>query len=376
MIIDSHAYCFPPPDDPAGHGSSREHLDWLQVVHGFHHQPAWRIRDGAAGSSEILAPKGWRGMDDLPDLSFRPEYKRGRFVWTIDGDDYTKQFYPPNLHNLEYTPDSLVSEMDYAGVDKALLHTDPMLGRDPAFQAACVNAYPDRILSMIPVDEWRIAVDPDGVLESLERAAKDYRLHAVKFIPTFAYMSSSDPWDGGLYEPFWECAASLGLPVFFTLASGPGTLEGEMSSADQREGYFKEQDILMNWMARYPDALCSLTHGFPWRAFWDGDHITLPPEIWEPFSNPGCSLEVCFPIRLGDIIDFPYREVWQTLEEMVERIGTDRLLWGTDMPFQNRFCTYRQSRRWLEKYCTFLSKEDIRLIMGDTAGRILGIENK
>jgi hypothetical protein len=43
------------------------------------------------------------------------------------------------------------------------------------------------------------------------------------------------------------------------------------------------------------------------------------------------------------------------------------------MPFQNRFCTYRQSRRWIEKYCAFLGSEDLAMIMGGTTKRILGL---
>ena len=58
---------------------------------------------------------------------------------------------------------------------------------------------------------------------------------------------------------------------------------------------------------------------------------------------------------------------------MVEQIGADRLLWGTDMPFQNRFCTYRQSRQWIEKYCDFLSSDDLAQVMGGTARRILNL---
>ena len=81
-------------------------------------------------------------------------------------------------------------------------------------------------------------------------------------------------------------------------------------------------------------------------------------------------------MRLGDLFDFPYREVWPTLEEMVARVGSDRLLWGTDMPFQNRFCTYQQSRRWIEHYCDFLTAGDRDAIMGLTAARILGIESE
>ena len=43
------------------------------------------------------------------------------------------------------------------------------------------------------------------------------------------------------------------------------------------------------------------------------------------------------------------------------------------MPFQNRSCTYRQSREYIEKYLAFLGPEDRRMIMAGTAARILGI---
>ena len=78
-------------------------------------------------------------------------------------------------------------------------------------------------------------------------------------------------------------------------------------------------------------------------------------------------------MRIGDIFDFPYSEIVPTIEEMVGRIGADHLLYGTDMPFQNRHCTYRQSRDLIEKYCPFLSTEERDLIMGGTAARVLGL---
>ena len=88
-------------------------------------------------------------FDNLPDVNFRVDHDKGRVVWTIDGEDFTKQFYPPNLPHLECTPHNLLAEMDYAGVDKVLLHVDAMLGRDPAFQAESVAVDPERIYSMV-----------------------------------------------------------------------------------------------------------------------------------------------------------------------------------------------------------------------------------
>ena len=370
MIIDSHAYCFPPGDAKAGHADARDHLRWMQAEHAVHHQPAWRVRDRAPASSEAIAPQAPGDGSTLPDVDFRVDRTHGRVVWTIDGEDYTKQFYPPHLRNLEYTPGGLIAEMDYAGVDAALLHTNPMLGRDSAFQAACLEAFPGRLFSMAPVDEWRIADEPDAVIKEIERAVQAHGLHAVKFNASLAYRGSEQPWSRGAYQPFWEAVAALNVPVFFTLGAGP--VLGY--HADLTQGYLDELGVLMDWMERYPDAVCSITHGFPWRMFVDGDRLILPEGLWRPFENPNLSLEVCFPVRIGDLFDYPYREVWPALEEMVGRIGADRLLWGTDMPFQNRFCTYRQSRDWIEQYADFLSEADLAAIMGGTAARVLGIK--
>ena len=117
----------------------------------------------------------------------------------------------------------------------------------------------------------------------------------------------------------------------------------------------------------------SVTHGFPWRAFVEGDHIVLSDAMWGPFKDSRIHLEVSFPIRIGDLFEYPYRETFPVLEAMVENIGADRLMYGTDMPFQNRFCTYRQSRDWIERYPTFLDPGQMAALMGGTAARILRI---
>jgi predicted TIM-barrel fold metal-dependent hydrolase len=376
FVFDSHAYCFESPDRPAGHASAEEHLRWVQAAHASHHQPAWRIRDRAPASSQPLAPEGRFNLSRLPDVRFRIDHARGRVVWTVDGEDYTKQFFPPNLRDVAFTPHSLVAEMDYADVDMALLHTDPMLGRDSAYLAECVALYPKRLRSMAPVDEWRIADETDAVIGELTSAILTHRLHAIKFNAPLAYINRSDPWDDGPYRSFWEAAVSLDVPIFFTLGTGPTAGERKAAPTQQRQGYLDELGILLRWMERYPDSTCSLTHGFPWRAFLDGKRISLPEEIWNPFRNPQCHLEVSFPVRLGDLFEYPYGEVWPTLEEMVEHVGANQLLWGTDMPFQNRFCTYRQSRHWIEKYCGFLGEEELASLMGGTIARILKLEEE
>ena len=375
MIVDSHVYTFLPADDPRGYSSVEEHMARVQASNARHHQPAFRLSDRAPSSSMVLNPEGAYDLDGLPDLDFRLDREAGRVVWTVDGEDHTKHYYPPNLRNLEFTPHSLIGEMDYAGVDVALVHTDAMLVRDSGYLAESVSLYPDRLRAMVPVDEWRIPGETDAVIAELTTAITDHGLHAIKFNMPLAAPDGSGSWDDGPYRPFWEAATALGVPVFFTLGTGSSKTRLLTSVEEQRHGYLEELATVTRWMERYPDAICSLTHGFPWRVFLEGDRIVLPDAIWAPFDNPNLSLEVCFPVRLGDLFDYPYREVWPTLQAMAERIGADQLLWGTDMPFQNRFCTYRQSRHWIEKYCSFLSESELDAIMGGTAARILGLTN-
>ena len=375
MIIDSHAYCFEPADSPRGYADSREHLLEVQMSYARHHQPAFRISDRVEGPSDVLDPRADGDLEALPDVNFRVDRAAGRVLWDYQGETYTKHYYPPNLRNLEFTPDSLIGEMDYAGVDMTLLHTNAMLGRSNEYQAECVRRFPDRLLSMAAVDERMIHSDVDSVIESVTAAVQDLGLHAIKF-SAGGYIVSDEPWDSGPYAPFWEAVSTLGVPVFFTLVTGPARAREAGPDPEGQRGYLSEQRILMRLMERYPEMLCSLTHGFPWRVYLDGDRIAVPDDIWVPFENPNLSLEVCFPVRIGDIFDYPYRQVWPTMEAMVERIGPGQLMYGTDMPFQNRFCTYRQSRHWLERQfapSTGLSDDDLALIMGGTAARVLGV---
>ena len=125
LIVDSHVYCFPPVDSPAGHATSAEHLKWVQITVAGHHQRAFQTSDRRATDARPLAPGGLSDLPDLPDVDFRADHATGRVLWTIDGENCTKHWLPPNLRNLEFTPHSLIGEMDYAGVDVGLLHTDP-----------------------------------------------------------------------------------------------------------------------------------------------------------------------------------------------------------------------------------------------------------
>jgi L-fuconolactonase len=358
-VVDSHVYCFGPPT-PA-------QLPGLQVWHALHHQPAWRVRDRAPSDAlRLLDPTVDEPLRLARDVDFRVDPVHRRFVWTIDGEDVTKQIYPPDLADLAYGPASCVAKLDYAGIDWGLIHVDRVLRQEVGYLAECVRRYPDRLRSMAPVDEPAIRAEPERVARDLETAIRVHGLHAIKFIPEYAYRRGSRDWLDGPYRTFWDAAAGLGVPVFLTLGAAPG-------HDDELSGYRAELANVARFQARYPELVVSLTHGFPWRAFLDGDRLVLPDWLWEPFEHPRLHLEVSFPVRLGDRFDYPWREVWPALEALLRHVGADRLLWGSDMPFQDRFSEYRQSHQWLDR-TGLLGPAELAAVKGGTAARLLDLE--
>ena len=171
-------------------------------------------------------------------LTFASTAPPAGYCGTTEGETYTKHYYPPNLRNLEFTPDSLIGEMDYAGIDMTLLHTNAMLGRSNEYQAECVRRFPDRLLSMATVDERLIHTDVDSVIASVTSAVRDLGLHAIKF-SAGGYIVSDEPWDSGPYAPFWEAVSTLGVPVFFTLVTGPARAREAGPDPEGQRGYLR-----------------------------------------------------------------------------------------------------------------------------------------
>ena len=132
---------------------------------------------------------------------------------------------------------------------------------------------------MAPVEEYRIAGDPDAMIAEVDRAIREYRLHALKFNASLSYLGCPVPWDDGPYRPFWEAVTTLGIPVFFTLGSRPASLRTGESVPDEEKSYTEELQALVRWMNRYPQAVCSVTHGFPYRMYLKENRIVLPESV-------------------------------------------------------------------------------------------------
>ena len=100
MIVDSHAHAFPPMGGPAGHRTTAEHMRYLQHGQVFHHQPVRRMDDNSVytGTNRLYDGEDL-SLDGLTDVNFRGD-AFGKFAWTADGVDYSKQYLPSTMTRL------------------------------------------------------------------------------------------------------------------------------------------------------------------------------------------------------------------------------------------------------------------------------------
>ena len=378
MIIDCYPSSFAPWDTACGYESLAQKMRVIQRELGGHHQPTMRVRDRKLVDNTSLADPGTGELTGA-------EWTRhnGQIAWTYEGETYKKQYFPPMLHNLECPPELMMSEMDYAGVDAGILHTHPHKGYyrfQNEFQRNVLSRFPDRFMRTIMVNAHAIPRDPEAAAQEVETEVNAGGRTAVQFIPRYYYQPALEtdegndaPWDDGAMRPFWHAVAAMGVPVFFTII-GRGSSQADRYGQSAHEVYLEEQRILLRWMERYPDVTVVITHGLPWKSYLDGDRIVFPEEVWQVFEAPQCHMELMMPIQMGGIWEYPWKQAEPTIQECVQRIGANRLMWGSDWPMVGRFCTYRQNMDQYKAHCGFLTDDERQDILGGTAARVMGMD--
>ena len=352
MIVDSHAHAFPPMGGPAGHRSAQAHTRYVQQMLVTHHQPVRRADDGSVVGQRTLAHVDDATLDDLADVDFRGG-GYGKFAWTVDGADHTLQYLPPTLTHLSAPPELMVAQMDFVGIDRAVLQTGHVYGRLNRYLSEAVGKFPDRLWGLAMVDEW--LVDAPGQRAALDRAIGELGLHGLWFqTGNLRLHGRRESFDAPVFDAFWDHVADLDVPVYLNLAAAP----------PGREAYISELNAFARWRKRYPGIPVVLPHGIPLFRFMDDGRARIPREVWKVCEETDALIEILLPIFQGAMWEYPYVEARPVVREYYERLGPDRLVWGSDMPNVERNCTYRQSLDYLRLHCDFIPPADMAKICG------------
>jgi predicted TIM-barrel fold metal-dependent hydrolase len=365
MIIDCHAHVFQHWADPCGHPSREIHRTYIQKVQTRTSAVVARAGDGADVTGAILFEPGRNGWSGLKDVDFRVG-NYGRLDFTIDGEDYYSQYMPVGMQQIVAPPELMLAQMAYARVDHTILQTGWGYGAMNDYNAFAQNQYPDKFTAMLNVDEPRAYTEAG--LREFDRAHRQLGLRAVYFaLDAFARYDFDIEFFDPRMDAFWSKVDAAGLPVFFEATSAPDYTVAS---------YVRNIGRLHQLMQRYRNIRWVLVMGPPVAAFGRSGTWDFPEEVLAAYRHDNMLVEVMFPISWGGVWDYPYPEAQRLIEDMRNKLGADRLVWGSDMPNVERFCTYRQSIDYVRRYCSFLTASEKDLILGGTMDRLLGVSER
>lgn len=180
MIIDNHAHIFPFLGGNSEYKSPGMQLKYAQRTVNTHWEPTHRKSDFRIVAESGLWDKDNPGVEGIARVNFRAG-KFGRYEWTVNGVDYCKQFMPVGLQDMVSPPEFIIAQMDYVGIDKAILQCNHAYGKLDEFYYAAIKKYPDRFIGLTQIDESKAFEDEQ--IDELHRAIGKLNLRGLYFEP-------------------------------------------------------------------------------------------------------------------------------------------------------------------------------------------------
>ena len=289
------------------------------------------IIDAHAHIYEILKGYGAKG-------EFRP-IGGGKGVWATGK---VEQFFPAEYGDTGFHAETLIRLMEESGVDHAVLLQGGNYGFHNDYMAEAAAKYPDKLTAVGALDPYAIYAE-----QIFDNLTENYGFKALKF-------EISAEWGLTGYHPELKMTDGAFARILekanekkMTVAFDMGTLR--MPSFDF--------DGFRQLTERYRNVLFVMTHSF------------------FPYNDGKNDQRLEFAKRLmGDnfVMDFANLDVIGQaayLKELKQIIGSERMLWGTDVPGVLCRTTYRELIDRVEASGVFTPSE-LPLVMGENAKRV------
>ena len=347
-IIDGHGHIFPPLAEACGFqdvATHRLHLQRAMHLHG--NQPVRRLRDHAIVEERHLWDADDPSENGLArDVDFQVG-AHGRFSWRRNDERYYVQFLPPSLQDMHAPAEFMVAQMDYAGIAAVVLQNDHIYGNLAEYFADAVRRFPNRFYGLAQVEE--AFAGEDRQIAALEHQVTKLGMRGLYInLAGFFRNGYAEYYTAPSYRPFWDTVRALEIPVFwvFWVRSPIGDFSAEMS-------HFR------TWLERYPDIPSVFVHGIPTSLYADSDdRLVFPDDVGSIMDEFPVFSEILYPIMWGGRLSYPFARAHTHIRQVYDRFGPDKLIWGSDMPNVERYCTYRQALTYLLDHCDFLSPMD------------------
>ena len=295
--------------------------------------------------------QGLTGRGPTRDLSY------GRIA--VGG--WPTQLLPPYNNKTIFTPEMLISNMEWAGVAKAVLLQGPFYGECNSYVLEALRRYPDRLVGAAYFDPW----GPNNRQE-FETITASLSFRVVKLECSEATGLCGLHPDARLDMPdiawLWDELERRRLVLTLDL--------GAIGSRSY------QTDAVRAIAERHPNLRIVIAHlGQPnpsaeadverWGLWQEQINLGQLPNVW--FDT------AALPAYLPDE-DFPYPTAERYLHLALEHIGPSKILWGTDLPGLLRHLNYPQLVRLAKLHTQSLSSDEQAMILGENALRVYGAD--
>ena len=256
--------------------------------------------------------------------------------------------------------EALLYEMDTHGVERAAI-VCARIGRgsggsgfgnedNNAYVSAFARKHPDRISAWVDFDcAWRTEHHQIGAPKRLKEELEQH--HAKGF--THYVKANNDGWllsEEG--QACFELAAKM--QVIASLSISPAWFSDLRATAQQHPTL----PILIHHMG-----------GVSCNSYtYSADVI----ELVKCAAVPNINVKISgFNYSSALKWNFPYADSQELFRSIYMAFGPTRLFWGSDFPASRDLLTYTQAIEVIRTHCSFVSKNDLALILGDNLNRLL-----
>ncbi|MFQ5867521.1 MAG: amidohydrolase family protein [bacterium] len=259
--------------------------------------------------------------------------------------------------NERYSPEEFIVGMDKGGIDKSIIlgcdhGTFALTNFEDDEVASFCQKYADRLVGFASVHPHR-----SNPHLKVERAVKKVGLRGAKLYPHAGFYPNDSRLDL-VYEKCME----LNIPVM--IHTGVKALQRQYLK-------YNSPIYIDDVVTRFPKLKVIMCHGgFPW----------CDKFLAVAYSAPNVWVDITF----LDYIENAFKKrglCGRIMKNLVEVIGPQRLLWGSEGPFMNLPLFghhtpdyYIKSQNFLVKRFDFLGEEDKTDILGNNAARLLNIQ--
>ena len=270
------------------------------------------------------------------------------------------QALPPIIESAHHTPEMLIASLDWASVDRAILLQGPFYGECNQYVCEAVQKYPDRLIGAAYFDPWEV-----GDKKEFERIFSRSTFRTLKLEFSEATGLSGLHPQARLDDPeiawLWDELEARKIVLVIDM--------GEIGSRSYQtrelrtiaESHLGLRIVIPHLAQPNPKAEA---YSRLWKLWQEQIDLGRLPNVWfDTASLPAYAV--------GE--DFPFPTAEKYLHMALDRIGPNKVMWGTDIPALWIHATYKQLAKMAVLHVQHLSASDQELVLARNAQQIFGV---